>query len=93
MGDYEKAIEIKEKYLEEDNRELAEVYYRHALALEFSTEKYDDALPALQKAISVLKKRSNKLKQTENADSNEEITKEIKELDELVFDMELKVHK
>ncbi|KAG1045939.1 hypothetical protein G6F43_011199 [Rhizopus delemar] len=91
LGDYEKAIEIKEKYLEEDNRELAEAYYRHALALEFSSEKYDDALPALQKAISVLKKRSNKLKQAEDADSNEEITKEIKELEELVSDMDLKV--
>ncbi|KAG1110491.1 hypothetical protein G6F42_015316 [Rhizopus arrhizus] len=57
LSDYEKAIEIKQSVLEDDNRELAEAHYKYALALEFSTEKADQALPELQKAAKAKEKQ------------------------------------
>ncbi|KAI9266996.1 hypothetical protein BY458DRAFT_540356 [Sporodiniella umbellata] len=89
--DFEKAIAIKEKYLENDNRELAEAYYKFALALEFSSEKTDGAVPNLQKAIDVLNKRLDLLKKIEGAEKTVEVEKEIKEIEDLVPDMKLKV--
>lgn len=99
MSDYEKAIEIKQSVLEDDNRELAEAHYKYALALEFSTEKADQALPELQKAVNVLKKRISNLEAGEGkgkgkgkaTDLDEKAVKEIKEINELIPDMELKV--
>ena len=85
LSDYEKAIEIKKSVLEEDNRELAEAHYKYALALEFSTEKADQALPELQKAVAVLKKRIETLSSDQNAKD------EIAEINEIIPDMELKV--
>lgn len=99
LSDYEKAIEIKQSVLEDDNRELAEAHYKYALALEFSTEKADQALPELQKAVNVLKKRISNLEAGEGkgkgkgkaTDLDEKAVKEIKEINELIPDMELKV--
>lgn len=91
LADYEKAIEIKEKYLEDHNRELAEAYYKFALALEFSSEKSDRAAPYLQKSSDVLKKRLETLKKLKDAESTEEVKKEIKEIEELLPDMKLKI--
>lgn len=103
MTDYEKAIQIKQSVLEEDNRELAEAHYKYALALEFSTEKADQALPELQKAVAVLKKRIEALEAGEgkgkgkeaatsdNSDLSEKAQEEIKEIKEIIPDMELKV--
>ncbi|CAO3691009.1 unnamed protein product [Rhizopus stolonifer] len=91
LADYEKAIEIKEKYLEDHNRELAEAYYKFALALEFSSEKPDRAAPYLQKSIDVLNKRLETLKKLKDAEPTEEVKKEVKEIEELLPDMELKV--
>ncbi|CEG84479.1 hypothetical protein RMATCC62417_18278 [Rhizopus microsporus] len=88
LSDYEKAIEIKEKWLEEDNRELAEAYYKYSLALEFSSDKSDKAIPELRKAIDVLKKRLSKLESTE--DTTEKVKDEIKDMQELISDMNLK---
>lgn len=89
LSDYEKAIEIKEKWLEEDNRELAEAYYKYSLALEFSSDKSDEAVPELRKAIDVLKKRLSKLESIE--DTTEKVKDEIKDMQELISDMNLKV--
>ncbi|RCH80765.1 hypothetical protein CU097_004858, partial [Rhizopus azygosporus] len=81
-------IEIKEKWLEEDNRELAEAYYKYSLALEFSSDKSDEAVPELRKAIDVLKKRLSKLESIE--DTTEKVKDEIKDIQELISDMNLK---
>ena len=101
LSDYEKAIEIKQSVLEDDNRELAEAHYKYALALEFSTEKADQALPELQKAVNVLKKRISNLEaggdggkgkgKGKATDVDEKALEEIKEINELIPDMELKV--
>lgn len=101
LSDYEKAIEIKQSVLEDDNRELAEAHYKYALALEFSTEKADQALSELQKAVNVLKKRISNLEAGADGDKgkgkgkatdiDEKALEEIKEINELIPDMELKV--
>ncbi|GAN07134.1 nuclear autoantigenic sperm protein isoform X2 [Mucor ambiguus] len=101
LSDYEKAIEIKQSVLEDDNRELAEAHYKYALALEFSTEKADQALPELQKAVDVLKKRISNLEaggdgskgkgKGKASDIDERALEEIKEINELIPDMELKI--
>lgn len=100
MTDYEKAIEIKRSVLEEDNRELAEAHYKYALALEFSSDKADQALPELQKAVAVLKKRIETLeagegkgkgKGKEESDLSKKALDEIAEINEIIPDMELKV--
>lgn len=100
LNDYEKAIEIKQSVLEEDNRELAEAHYKYALALEFSTERADQALPELQKAVSVLKKRIETLEagdgkgkgKAKEADLSKSAEEEIAEIKEIIPDMELKVN-
>lgn len=84
LTDYEKAIEIKKGLLEEDNRELAEAHYKYALALELSSDKSDQAIPELEKAVAVLKKRIETL---------EPGSKEISEIKELIPDITFKVQK
>lgn len=98
LTDYEKAIEIKKSVLEEDNRELAEAHYKYALALEFSSDRAEQALPELQKAVSVLKKRIETLeagegkgKGKQESDLSKKALDEIAEIKELIPDMELKV--
>ncbi|KAG2200490.1 hypothetical protein INT46_004259, partial [Mucor plumbeus] len=97
LSDYEKAIEIKQSVLDDDNRELAEAHYKYALALEFSTEKADQALPELQKAVNVLKKRISNLETGQGkgkgkaTELDQKALDEIKEINELVPDMELKI--
>ncbi|KAI7907562.1 uncharacterized protein BX663DRAFT_533892 [Cokeromyces recurvatus] len=98
LVDYEKAIEIKQSILKDDNRELAEAHYKYALALEFSTEKSDQAVPELKKAVNVLKKRLEFLESDENIkgkgkemDLSQEASSEIKEIKELIPDIELKI--
>ncbi|GAA5802550.1 hypothetical protein EDC94DRAFT_626363 [Helicostylum pulchrum] len=98
LTDYEKAIEIKKSVLEEDNRELAEAHYKYALALEFSSDRAEQALPELQKAVSVLKKRIETLeagegkgKGKQESDLSKKALDEIAEIKELIPDMELKI--
>ncbi|KAF7722105.1 hypothetical protein EC973_003685 [Apophysomyces ossiformis] len=100
LPDYRKAIEIKERLLSEDNRQLAEVYYTYALALEFSNES-QQAPAEIDKAINVLKKRidileaksagKGKGKETEAVPvSDGENAKEIAEIKEMIPELELK---
>ncbi|KAI8641323.1 hypothetical protein BD408DRAFT_368430 [Parasitella parasitica] len=101
LSDYEKAIEIKQAVLQDDNRELAEAHYKLALALEFSTERADQALPELQKAVDVLKKRISNLETGEGKGKgkgkatatalDQPVLDEIKDINELIPDMELKI--
>lgn len=92
--------------MEDDNRELAEAHYKYALALEFSSEKADQALPELQKAVAVLKKRIETLESSSEeveekgkgkatATTTENLSKkaqdEIAEIKEIIPDMELKI--
>lgn len=84
--------------MEDDNRELAEAHYKYALALEFSSDKADQALPELQKAVAVLKKRietlevgNGKGKGKEVADLDTKAQDEITDIKSLIPDMELKV--
>lgn len=100
LADYEKAIDIKKSVLDDDNRELAEAHYKYALALEFSSDKADQALPELQKAVAVLKKRIETLEAGEGkgkgkqvADLSKKAQDEISDIKELIPDMELKVKK
>lgn len=99
LVDYEKAIQIKENVLDDDDRELAEAHYKYALALEFSTEKADQAVPELKKAVAVLKKRLESLELGQGKGKGKEteldskVKEEIKEIQELIPDMELKVRK
>ncbi|KAI9473926.1 MAG: hypothetical protein EXX96DRAFT_621554 [Benjaminiella poitrasii] len=100
LVDYEKAIEIKQSVLEDNDRELAEAHYKYALALEFSTEKSDQAVPELKKAVEVLKKRLEALESNENSkgkgkgketDLSKGASDEIKEIKEIIPDIELKI--
>ncbi|KAG0170819.1 hypothetical protein DFQ28_001638 [Apophysomyces sp. BC1034] len=98
LPDYRKAIEIKERLLEPDNRQLAEVYYTFALALEFSSESHN-AHAEIDKAITVLNKRVEKLqaasigkgkaKETESINDDASV-KEIAEIKEMIPELELK---
>lgn len=77
---------------------MAEAHYKYALALEFSSDKADQALPELQKAVAVLKKRIETLevgdgkgKGKEVADLSTKAQDEIADIKGLIPDMELKV--
>ncbi|KAI9202115.1 uncharacterized protein BJ171DRAFT_515736 [Polychytrium aggregatum] len=56
VEDYLLSVKLKESYLSDDNRQLAEVHYKLALALEYS-ERPQDALGHVEKTIHVLEKR------------------------------------
>jgi HAT1-interacting factor 1 len=109
LPDFRAAIDIKQTILEPDNRELAELHYKLALALEYSKQHL--AVEETEKAVKVLRKRlevlqdkqlaesgdkKGKGKSTEkdvdqDANQNTEIQKEIKEIQELIPDMEVKI--
>ncbi|CAM0138108.1 unnamed protein product [Umbelopsis sp. WA50703] len=111
LPDFRAAIDIKQTILEPDNRELAELHYKLALALEYSTSEQHLAVEETEKAVKVLRKRlevlqdkqlaesgdkKGKGKSTEkdvdqDANQNTEIQKEIKEIQELIPDMEVKI--
>ncbi|KAJ2960736.1 hypothetical protein NQZ79_g3963 [Umbelopsis isabellina] len=111
LPDFRAAIDIKQTILEPDNRELAELHYKLALALEYSTSEQHLAVEETEKAVKVLRKRlevlqdkqlaesgdkKGKGKSTESeaskdANQNTDIQKEIKEIQELIPDMEVKI--
>ncbi|KAI8147689.1 hypothetical protein BJV82DRAFT_596545 [Fennellomyces sp. T-0311] len=98
LSDYQKALEIKEEYLAEDDRQLAEAHYKYALALEFSTNEADKAGSQIKAAIEVFKKRIDTLGQQDQGkgkgkatESIESDSKEIKEIKELIQDLEEKL--
>lgn len=100
LPDYRKALEIKKELLDQGDRQLAEAHYKLALALEFSTNEGDQAGEEIKNAIQVLKKRiesiqSDTTKEEDvkgkgKATSNDD-NKEVKEIKQLIVDMEEKV--
>lgn len=101
LPDYRKALEIKKELLDQGDRQLAEAHYKLALALEFSTNEGDQAGEEIKNAIQVLKKRiesiqSDTTKEEDDvkgkgkATSNDD-NKEVKEIKQLIVDMEEKV--
>ncbi|CAO3624807.1 unnamed protein product [Cunninghamella blakesleeana] len=104
LPDFKKAIDIKKSILKPDDRQLAEVHYKYALALELSSESAEEALEELKKALTVLKARIQTLESGDGDDSidndnkgkgkyvlSESIKKEIDEIKELITDMEEKI--
>ncbi|KAI8344058.1 hypothetical protein BC941DRAFT_491799 [Chlamydoabsidia padenii] len=102
LPDFKKAIEIKRSLLKPDDRQLAEAHYKYALALELSNEPAQLALDQLQKAQTVLKEKVATLnKGIEKDDTNskgkgkctvnEDCQREIKEIQELVVELDEKI--
>ncbi|KAI7848026.1 hypothetical protein BDC45DRAFT_551779 [Circinella umbellata] len=102
LPDYQKALEIKKECLKEDDRQLAEAYYKYALALEFSTSESDKAESQIKAAIDVFKKRITTLEEQdqgkgkgkaveEDKNSLSDNNKEIIEIKELMQDLNEKL--
>ena len=98
---FKKALDLKESYLEETNRELAEVHHLLGLAYEHDN-LIDDAVAQVEKAKGVLQKRVELLKQTTGEASNSKgkgkatetetsASEEIVELDSLIVEIDAKV--
>lgn len=109
IPDFRSALEIKQANLEPDNRELAELHYKLALALEYSTAEQHLAVEETEKALKVLRHRLSVLQDKQLAESGDvkgkgkqsdsigdysrtsDLHKEIKEIQELIPDMEVKI--
>ncbi|KAI7883693.1 hypothetical protein K492DRAFT_175028 [Lichtheimia hyalospora FSU 10163] len=100
LPDYRKALEIKKKLLDQSDRQLAEAHYKLALALEFSTSEEDQAGEEIKNAIQVLKKRIESIQSDATKDddvkgkgkaTSTDDSKEVKEIKQLIVDMEEKV--
>jgi len=109
IPDFRSALEIKQSILEPDNRELAELHYKLALALEFSSSEQHLAVEETEKAVAVLRNRLSVLQDKQLAESGDvkgkgkqsdsigdsscatNVEKEIKEIQELIPDMEVKI--
>ncbi|KAJ8663083.1 hypothetical protein O0I10_001260 [Lichtheimia ornata] len=104
LPDYRKALEIKKELLDQGDRQLAEAHYKLALALEFSTNEGDQAGEEIKNAIQVLKKRIESI-QADTSKDEEDVkgkgkaattpaaaddNKEVKEIKQLIVDMEEK---
>lgn len=97
---FKKALELKESYLEETNRELAEVH--HLLGLAFEHDNLiDDAVAQVGKAKTVLQKRIDLLKNSTTAsdakgkgkasETQDKADEEIAELESLIVEIDAKV--
>ncbi|KAF8932873.1 hypothetical protein BGZ58_006749 [Dissophora ornata] len=102
VADFREAIAVKEARLDPDDRQLAEAHYKLALALEYSPTESDMAHEHINKAITVLRSRIEKLSEllgsgkgkaraTEANESETKMAKELIELHELVAEMDQKV--
>ncbi|KAJ1920753.1 hypothetical protein H4219_001152 [Mycoemilia scoparia] len=90
--DFEHALLVKKQHLADDDRELAEAYYKLALAYEYNKET-GKAIESLESVKQVLDKHKNRLmEEQKNAseDKTKSITEEIKDIDELLNDVSLK---
>lgn len=107
LPDYRKALEIKKELLDQGDRQLAEAHYKLALALEFSTNEGDQAGEEIKNAIQVLKKRIESIQSDTTKDEEDDVkgkgkatstpaaaddNKEVKEIKQLIVDMEEKVN-
>ncbi|KAI8068035.1 hypothetical protein BC940DRAFT_300172 [Gongronella butleri] len=100
VPDLKKAIDIKCTLLPADDRELAELHYRFALALELSIDGIAGALEQMDKVIRVLNARISTLEQGTADDEgkgkgkpalSDADKKEIAEIQELIPEMKEKI--
>lgn len=103
LPDYQKALEIKQEILPQDDRQIAEAHYKFALALEFSDKGAEAAAPEIKKAVDVLNRRVASLEQKldgkgkgkgkeKATDTEEKTEQDIKEAKELIQDLNIKVN-
>ncbi|KAH8555351.1 hypothetical protein BGW37DRAFT_476804 [Umbelopsis sp. PMI_123] len=71
IPDFRSALSIKQCILDQDNRELAELHYKLALALEYSTSEQHLAIEETQNAVKVLRNRLSTLKEKQLAESGD----------------------
>ncbi|ORX61604.1 hypothetical protein DM01DRAFT_1380465 [Hesseltinella vesiculosa] len=99
LPDLKKALEIKSDLLAADDRQLAEIHYKYALALELSDD-IPQSLEQMHKVVQVLDGRIRVLEQSSDADNgkgksvqapSDEAKKEIQEINHLIPDMKEKI--
>ncbi|KAI8580587.1 hypothetical protein K450DRAFT_236358 [Umbelopsis ramanniana AG] len=71
IPDFQSALSIKQSILDEDNRELAELHYKLALAFEYSTSEQHQAIEETRNAVKVLRNRLSTLKEKQLAESGD----------------------
>ncbi|KAJ2889417.1 hypothetical protein IWW38_004725 [Coemansia aciculifera] len=86
VKDFTEALEVKMQYLGDDNRELAELYYKVALAHEYN----QDTSKALELMNDVQRILNNRMKQLEVSDKEEDAT-EAESLKDVLDDVVSKI--
>ncbi|KAK8978233.1 hypothetical protein V6N11_063023 [Hibiscus sabdariffa] len=81
LGDYQKALSILQRLVEPDHRQIAELNFRICLCLEIGS-KPQEAVPYCQKAISVCKRRLERLRNEVNESSGSASSAAASELDD-----------
>ncbi|KAK8566263.1 hypothetical protein V6N12_059795 [Hibiscus sabdariffa] len=81
LGDYQKALSILQRLVEPDHRQIAELNFRICLCLEIGS-KPQEAVPYCQKAISVCKRRLERLRNEVNESSGSASSTAASELDD-----------
>ncbi|KAJ2880874.1 hypothetical protein H4R27_004459 [Coemansia aciculifera] len=86
VKDFSEALEVKMQYLDDSNRELAELYYKLALAYEYN----QDTGKALELMNDVERILGNRLKIVEASDKDEDVA-EAESLGEVLADVASKI--
>ncbi|KAJ2835619.1 hypothetical protein FBU31_001580 [Coemansia sp. 'formosensis'] len=86
VKDFTEALEVKMQYLDDSNRELAELYYKLALAHEYNQES-GKALELMKDVQRIL---GNRLKVVEASDKDEDVA-EMESLTEVLADVAIKI--
>ncbi|KAG6729437.1 hypothetical protein I3842_01G030000 [Carya illinoinensis] len=81
LSDYQKALSLLERLVEQDSRQIAELNFRICLCLEVGSQPLE-AIPYCQKAISVCKSRVQRLMNEVNGASESTISSSASELDQ-----------
>ncbi|KAJ2006541.1 hypothetical protein GGI04_000175 [Coemansia thaxteri] len=86
VKDFDEALQVKMQYLGDDDRELAELYYKVALAHEYNQEN-DKALELMNDVQRIL---GNRLKNLESSNKEEDLV-EAESLNEVLADVASKI--
>ncbi|KAJ2507242.1 hypothetical protein IWW47_001193 [Coemansia sp. RSA 2052] len=86
VNDFTEALEVKMQYLGDDDRELAELYYKVALAHEYN----QDTAKALELMKDVQRILGNRLKKLEASDKEEDVA-DAESLKEVLADVASKI--
>ncbi|KAI9145554.1 hypothetical protein BKA69DRAFT_1048338, partial [Paraphysoderma sedebokerense] len=95
VDDYESALKLKQSWLQEDDRQLAECYYKLGLAYEYSDKSLEKAVEHMELAKKTLSVKKTKLEARiaeQKESSDPEDIKELSEVNELFPDLNLKVY-